>query len=895
MSDDDSFTRLLPLSSGPLPRRTDNATPSSAPAATRNRLSAHTVAVSDEENEGVSDSDDDFVPQRAMLHHEKLRHAVADRLTSNDPDRANSDDEDGEDNINAIYDNGVDMKYRYSQGMNVNDNEDASASLNYYVGAQDVAKVARLGNIAAGTPTNTGLTSVDINVLRAIVQQARKNNTPPSAFPEILTAYDSVLRQRGIDPASDTSYFTLLMKLARAPGSDWVAKFNALLVEINAVVTSSRQVTLARAADKFHWTSVKVKYVGKWRASLRRARLDRARIYISRWRVTLARRRDEDQTVIDDVRERLNQFVIAEKFTEWRQLTQLRRADAYRDEVLTRKSLTLWIAKTDVAVEQTVTADDFYAEISAKFAIKRWNGALSKIANLNKLSDIFIRRRTIRKAWSDWNAARQRSRTIEVFFKATSKIYAKKFFLNWRSNASDMARASAFANLSLVHRTFRDLRLQLRLSFVVRAINQKILQKALYSWALAERLALLKRVTARRTAKKVFKHWVSAASVRATELSVASRRLQLRARRRYFDRWRTSLLCIVQMKESAMEFAQARSLAYLYNVVQNTRMRVDQLDRAGDTFVKGNVLRRWRSALSESRLKSKMKVLEKYVVDHDHELSRKVLYIWLERTADCLDLSIASSELATSFEKRRLTTILVKWRNTSLERTKQVFEAEYHSRKVLLKYVFSKWISRTEYVWSHQRRADLMFDVNSLLRAQNILRRWSMRNVHVGILKDKAAVFAEKQRQIRVRLILASWADLAIRRQKARNNFSKQDIINLLDVDDTLPTVNSIDRHIYSVNNSHDNDDNDNNDDYNDSDKDSLTYTPTKPSTKRTTRVTFVDPPELTPGGTPTIERWNRLRDSPIFAGRRKLFMTPLRRRPNGSVDSGRSDPGKTI
>ena len=68
----------------------------------------------------------------------------------------------------------------------------------------------------------------ELQVLRDIIS-ASKDANDGASFLAVFKAYDSVLKSRNIDPATDRVYFKFLLKLARVQGTTWIQKFDGLL------------------------------------------------------------------------------------------------------------------------------------------------------------------------------------------------------------------------------------------------------------------------------------------------------------------------------------------------------------------------------------------------------------------------------------------------------------------------------------------------------------------------------------------------------------------------------------------------------------------------------------------------------------------------------------------
>ncbi|KAK9371295.1 Sfi1 spindle body protein-domain-containing protein [Lipomyces kononenkoae] len=791
----------------------------------------------------------------------------------------------------------------------------------------------------------------DINILRSIVQLALRSreHTDGNSFITIFKSYETVLHRRRIDTSKDTFYFKLLVKLCRSDGQTWAEKFNNLLREINASLVSRKRpelnarykaflldllrrklqywrvkahdrkdlsIALDRAAIKYDNATLASQAFQVWRTKLRvfHAREhalmalishNQAKAYFDQWRQTTIRLCTSRESAANTFRKytilrkwrtkaqklmqldaRAAQFeharhakILRQRMQSWAYKMYLRGAQQLYDQNLAKKYLSTWVvALTDIE-NLAERADRFCREKSLRTALMIWKQANVQISGLRDLAVVFERRVLLRRNWFRWirqldyaNAAHEL-----VLFRDISCV--AQALRTWRVRAAMAIEADIQYERSLIFRHVKRMRLELRLRIIVGIFEKRTKLNVLGLWVLQERAALLSRVNTRKLVCRAFTSWKAAAARRIDHDRKVVKKVygetNYRVASSAIKTWRRRLNVVREHESTARHHDElALKRMALARLVSNLR-RCKQLESQATRLHRSNTcksfLTRWRGNLRVKRDQHLETVLKTLLSRKRVHRCQTILETWVQRTTEKLDLAIVADEFFEESSAKLMLSVLQMWRNRIVELAELDIAAKKFNRSRVISSQFRKWNRRKLACDEMQQRAGAVYDINSLLRAQSVLRRWNMTALQIGILIAKADVFAEKWRHTRTRKIFGHWVD-SVRDRRRRARAAAEDEIDHNGSDeaegDDIDGDESDSGTIIAAVVRGD---------------DSLTYTPTR--RRSSARVAFTG---LTTT-TPSVERWARLRNSPMYEGRRKLFVTPLTRKEN------RQNVGRTV
>ncbi|KAK9249562.1 Sfi1 spindle body protein-domain-containing protein [Lipomyces tetrasporus] len=780
----------------------------------------------------------------------------------------------------------------------------------------------------------------DINILRSIVQLALRSqeSTDANSFITIFKGYEAVLHRRRIDPSKDTFYFKLVVKLCRSDGNTWPEKFNNLLREINASLVSrkkpqltarykhflldllrrklqfwrarardqkSRSRALRRAAVKYDNATLASQAFEIWRTKLRilSAQHDvllefvdhyEAKAYFERWRhKTNHVRASRDAAAIG--------FRKAAIFSKWRTKTrklshlnhlaaQLERArhgkilrhgmrtwiykmyfhgaQQVYDHNLAQKYLDTWVLALCDIENLADRADIFRRDRVRRTVLATWTNAAARVSGLRHVATVFERRVRLRKTWLVWTRQLNLAYAAHELELVRSLSSVAHGLDTWRKRTAVAIQADVHYETSLMSRHLKRMREQLRAAVVVDLFDKRRKRNVLYAWVLHERAALLSRVHSRKLVAQSFKRWKRAAVRRIDHDRKTVKKvyggINYRIASSALKTWRTKLHDVRQIESAVREryelATKQKVLAKLVSALRQFR----QFETTALDLRRANVLKFymavWRDRLRLRRHEHRENILHELLSRKRIQHCQHILESWVQRTTEKIDLAILADRYLEDSSRNLARAVLRMWRNRVIELGDFEAVAGQFDRARIMASTLTKWNGR-KLAWDEmQHRAVVVYDINSLLRAQSILRRWNMSALQIGILTAKADVFAEKWWNTKTRGLFGRWVDATRERRRDREPDLAAAAAAAADEEEDDDDESDSGTVIAAT-----------------SADESLTYTPT-----RRPRVAFAGVTN-----TPSVERWARLRNSPMYEGRRKLFVTP--------VTKNRRDVGRTV
>ncbi|KAK9472222.1 Sfi1 spindle body protein-domain-containing protein [Dipodascopsis tothii] len=783
----------------------------------------------------------------------------------------------------------------------------------------------------------------DINILRAIVEYAQRNlNTYDDAhsFGAIFKCYDVVLRQRNIDASRDLFYFKLLLKLIRADGKTWAAKFNNLISALNtrikqtqrepqlvarysecvsqqlrrtlrlwqqrAAASRRKHAVLGELAAKYDSTRLASQALEVWQYKLHRvdgplARLTRLRAARTQAAVlALWYARAADAAAAAALAER----ALAARFlARWRRrlesvadvaVTHERRAAQHRlarTRELAAAALATWVRRAELVARareyeqlrraralerwrQRGRALDGLRARAPLFALQwhagpvfaRWRAAALQKDRLTRVARSFDRRLVLRKTWTAWQDALVRRRRELRFCEYRDRLALARHFDAWVRGAQEAALARAFREQQLKAAAVRQLRLRLRLVYFAEAQRQHTLCNFLYLWVIAERRALIMRVRLKDLKARAFRAWrLKTARALRDDLSAAtevSDRIDVRVVRHALGLWRARLLAVAALAAAADAHLRRRSQAHVLALLQATQRRVVDLDEQARAFARAHALPRalalWRARLARKRDRDRLSLAGDFARRQQRALVAWAFDRWRQRCTNYRDLgdhAFEVYELETAQALRAQHFGL--WAAKTADALALRARADDYDRARLVRRTLGHVEAAAAHFQQLHQAALVELSGSVSMQAKEIVRHW--RSLALRLIMNNAMADREraKFRDARVAALLRHW--VVRTRQRREGDADDEDS----SPDEPAQSSSESDVEVVRI-------------------RSYVEDTPTKP------RVAFAmsaQPARRAPRGqasllqTPRAERWDRLKGSPLFEARRRLFATPTERR----------------
>ncbi|KAK9237637.1 Sfi1 spindle body protein-domain-containing protein [Lipomyces kononenkoae] len=755
-------------------------------------------------------------------------------------------------------------------------------------------------------------TSKDTFYFKLLVKLCRSDgSTWAEKFNNLIREINASLVSRK-RPELNARYKAFLLDLLRRKLQYW---------RVKAHDRQDRSVALDRAAIKYDNATLASQAFQVWRTKLRvfNAREDallafinhnQAKSYFDQWRQYTIRLCASRESAANTFRKRAifrkwhtkakklmlldaraghfeharHATILRQRMRSWAHRMYFRGAQQLYDQNLAKKYLSTWVfALTDIE-NLAERADRFRREKSLRTVLMSWTQAATQVSGLGDLAAVFERRVLLRRTWLRWTRQLHYANATHELDIVRDLSCVAHALRTWRARAVMAIQADVLYERSLIFRHVNRMRQELRLRIITGIFEKRTKLNVLCTWVLHERAALLSRVNNHKLVARAFTGWKTAAVRRVDHDCKVVKKIygetNYRVASSALKTWRAKLKAVRDYESTARHHDDVLLKQMVLTRLVSNLQRLKQLESQAMRFGRLNTcksfLTRWRGHLRLKRDQRLEAVLKDLLSRKRVHMCQTILETWVQRTTEKLDLAILADEFFEESSTKLMLSVLQMWRNRILELAELESAALKFNKSRMISSQFRKWHARKVAYDEIQQRAEAVYDINSLLRAQSVLRRWNMTALQIGILIAKADVFAEKWRNTRTRKIFAHWVDSARdSRRRRRSRRRQHEIDDDNDDEDEIDGDESDSGTITAAGAAVTRSD------------DSLTYTPTR--RRSSARVAFSGLTTRIDVTTPSVERWARLRNSPMYEGRRKLFVTPLTRKEN------RQDVGRTV
>ncbi|KAK9462241.1 Sfi1 spindle body protein-domain-containing protein [Lipomyces oligophaga] len=767
----------------------------------------------------------------------------------------------------------------------------------------------------------------DLEILRFIVDYALHSPSPSSnSFLTIFKSYESVLRKKHINPSKDGHYFRLIIKLCRSPGTSWASKFNALLVDLSsslvqerselvdryhqflsshiviplfqhwharALVQKQASHTLLRAAIKYDETALKsqalelwyaklVEYASRerkfqayllrsrarsvlrnWRNSLQaqelatrhRASLFTVQVYVGRWRKKLHYIK-QLEFYLDEYIESHQTATRAKVLLKWTQALDFVEARAIYDQALLRSALKSWIGRSLNVQHIYSDSIEFCSSRLLRWSFMRWKSRSHTCYRQTCVADDFYRSRRLSAIWQTWTHYAVLNVIADEFVMSANFTRLRDALSSWVAQTELLVLADMEYEHTLLQVTLNRMRQSLREKVLGSVYNKRFARSALYFWVLKERAVLFERVNKRRFMVRVLTRWK-----RCTKLRMRKDQKLVYAVQKYssknlahkvFTSWYKQLQRYSGFQlDASQKFDVFVSRRFLYRWTQKLTMLQEVLIDAKIYYQQSSsrrVLLKWKSRLLSMQDRRRESKLEEFLARRNRHFCSIFLARWFDRMEYNFELRQFSEDFYEAVDVQLVTRLFRSWRSKTDNIVEMTSAAEEYARSRTMVSKFGYWRDRAKFYIEMNQRADAVREIHTLLYVQDLIREWNMKTIQIGILDSRATIFYDKLVSSGSRLLFARWVD------KTRERLSL-DESDLDEGDETWDSSYTPTRARVQIEHPFDG--------------------PTPRANGQGRSVAFANEtpgPGISPRVSRVEQRWERLRNSPMFEGRKKLF-----------------------
>ena len=474
--------------------------------------------------------------------------------------------------------------------------------------------------------------------------------------------------------------------------------------------------------------------------------------------------------------------LLHESYQDWFWKYCDHRVPAWYDSKIQTRILELWSQSSHKHVARNRWSQDYARQQLLRKVLATWRTRVQIQHQQDVQAMAFERQRTLHAAIESLRRVRLFGNPVARLSTDHNQQVLQKTFHVWHGQTRSL-QAARSAHRNHVLRGIWDLWNQkLRCRTVSRMMDDRIVVQALYSWVIAERLALFRRVANDKLKRKLFaswkqrmyglcshlgkaEHWVRTArdihpktlamrrwSIKSKALALdedcATKQFDVTATRRAFGRW----------KSRWAQVQEHRHYAFRINILLFAAPALEKWQQKRDLSKK----QQRRDAFAQMRHQR-----------HD-QLVRNTWRTWREAARIAM---IQDSDAEARREFMLLARLLNTWGSKTKVAVLREDQAQDMSRRLLLQRSWKQLLHRRELIHDAEDQAEaLRFERIELLGAETSLRKLNRQLFQIKALHQTAESLRRYNEEKHFRLMLRYWNDQAQgkRRDEIKEDFAAQ-------------------------------------------------------------------------------------------------------------------------
>ena len=458
----------------------------------------------------------------------------------------------------------------------------------------------------------------------------------------------------------------------------------------------------------------------------------------------------------------LTKYVFWRWFREWCD----RAAPRYREQQLQRRTFSKWLHR----LREIRSCEDGvqlkFLRCSLQRLFRSWaTQARVDIAGYHQ-ADAFRRSLLAKRPLAQWSAeTRLKPMEHKVSRMRDWRIARSKFSI-WQLRTRMVFRADAVSTMRNLQNAYTAWNEQLRSQALAARIDERIVAETLYKWVIAQRFALMKRISEQHRKQTALRTFLVNIRAKSKELSFkeeqlgSARNSQLLGSTR--SSWRQQTAAIKTRLEIALDFynpklKQDTMAAICLKLKEAEYLRIRAQD-ARFYFLMTKSIAKWRVASGERKKIRERAAHAKMRRKCKMNLARNILHAWLLKQRIGL-ATYKKGQTVYQDKIQALQRVLFRgWQTTTSRRRQDALEVSTRFDDRLLDHSLGLLIDFSRHLYSMQSRAEQFYHlkVSEICSAQ--LRRFSMRAFEIRRREQDADAMHDRHWTKHVRNMVRHWA-----------------------------------------------------------------------------------------------------------------------------------------
>jgi len=455
-----------------------------------------------------------------------------------------------------------------------------------------------------------------------------------------------------------------------------------------------------------------------------------------------------------------------------------RRAPEWRARKLKNKSFLTWVSSLRQNLQRNYQVAVVFNERIARRILIQWLAKTCIILSQTRDAAQFNHQKTDARLLWGWRLKTHHAPLARRVANMVDWRVAGTTFAIFVSRYRVERQAEDINRLRLVRNAWTQWNDRLRWQTLARQIDDRVVVKALYKWVLAERYNLLCRLYNERL---MLRHLSTLMNVsykiqaeRNNSLRALEDRRDRRCLRSNIGRWLQRLAAHRQDKEVAFQFHAPRIVQENIHrwILKSTHLRkLNGWARdAGFYFVATRILKRWRSAVIESKRRKRRDAYIQIRRKSKMQLATRYLTHWRGRTARFLEMQETAQQISQDRLLRFGVNSFDKWHAHLIQISNWSYQAEDHYALVRTSHHLHLWRHRLRTQLNSEEIARLFFEPHLSLLASSCLHRCSLRMIEYKALVSKAVSFQRTYDKRHLRRHVRQWHEKTATRRNLQSS-----------------------------------------------------------------------------------------------------------------------------
>jgi protein SFI1 len=458
----------------------------------------------------------------------------------------------------------------------------------------------------------------------------------------------------------------------------------------------------------------------------------------------------------------LTKYVFWRWFREWCN----RAAPRYREQQLQRSTFSNWLRRTRENRSREHEVEVEFVRRSLQKLFRSWaTQARVDIAGYHQ-ADAFRRSLLLERPLAQWSAEARLKPMGDKLSRMRDWRIARTDFSVWQLRTRMVFRADAVNTMRTLQNAYTAWNERLRSQALASRIDERVVAEALYKWVIAQRCALMKRISEqyrKRTALQTF-----LTVVREKRKKLSSKEEQLVCARKYhllgstLISLRHQTVALQARWTTALDFYNPKLKQDTMEAVRLKLKATEKLEiRAKDArfyYLMTRSIAIWRSASADRKKVRERAAHARMRRKCKMSLARNMLYAWSLKRRVGLEAYKKGEEVYQQKIKALQQVLFRDWQTTASRRRQEALEMSTRYDDRLLDQSLGLLIDASRHLYSMQSRAEQFYHlkISEICSAQ--VRRFSMRAFEIRRREQDADAMHDRHWNKHVRNMIRHWA-----------------------------------------------------------------------------------------------------------------------------------------